>query len=66
MEQDALMVIQALEDAKEKMVSKEQALKSITKTFNELKHVLSGIKTVEVDLNVELGKRVILACRCSR
>lgn len=56
MEQDALAVINALEEAKVLMEQKEIFLKSIEKQFNELKAAVNKIRSVEIDLQVELDK----------
>merc|ERR1711871_1345186 len=50
MENDALVVIQAVEAAKTFCSQKEVELKSIEKEFHELKEFVSTIKKVEVDL----------------
>lgn len=56
MEDDALLVIQAVEAAKTQMTEKEQELKNITKEFNDMKVAVSKIKSVQVDLQVEIER----------
>lgn len=50
MENDALVVIQAVEAAKTFCAQKEAELKAIEKDFHELKETASKIKKVEIDL----------------
>ena len=54
MEQEALVVIQAVDEAKEKMSVEEEKLKSMTKEYEEIKANLQRIKRVEIDLNEEI------------
>ena len=56
MEQDALVVISAVEAAKALMAEKEEELKEISKKFETLKSVVSKIKCVEIDLREEMKK----------
>lgn len=58
MEQDALLVINAVEAAKEKMLEKERELKIIAKDFNDIKAIVARIKSVEVDLQVEVDRNL--------
>lgn len=56
METDALEVINAVEAAKEQMVGLESELQVITKEYNELKATVSKVKTMELDLTVEIER----------
>ena len=56
MEADALEVINAVEVAKEQMVGLESDLQTITKEYNDLKSTVSKVKTIELDLTVEIER----------
>lgn len=56
MEADALEVINAVEAAKERMVGLEAQLQSSSKEYHELKALVAKVKTVEVDLSVEMER----------
>ena len=50
MENDALTVVTAVENAKARMAAQEETLRGITVEFEEIKKVVSKIRDVEVDL----------------
>ena len=56
MEADALVVVNAVEAARSELSTLEDTLKSSTKEYNDLKAVVANVKSVEVDLNIEMQK----------
>lgn len=56
MEADALEVINAVEASKERMVGLEAHLQASSKEYHDLKALVAKVKTVEVDLAVEMER----------
>jgi structural maintenance of chromosome 4 len=56
MEEDAMLVINAVEGGKKKLQTLEDKLKSSTEEYKKLKTAVSKVKTVECDLTLELDK----------
>lgn len=62
METDALEVVNAVEAARERMVGLEAQLSTSSKEYNELKALVAKIKTVELDLSVEVSNYDLFCC----
>jgi structural maintenance of chromosome 4 len=60
MENDALVVIQAVEQAKTLMVAQEQQLSSTQKEYDALKNEVKKISIVQVDQKDEIDKCVVI------
>ena len=56
MEQDALLVITAVEEAKTLMAEKEEQVELLLKQYNEIKITVTKIKNVEIDLQSEIER----------